>query len=269
MPASDAQSGRKGQSNLYIVGFAAAVCGVCSIAVSASAVALKARQEENKVVDRLRNVLVVTGLVEPGASPTTAEIQQTFDDNVEARIVRLQTGEYVEGIKATAYDPRKAMADPKTSRAAPVNAAKVRRLPLDGLVYLLKRGDAVDTVVLPVRGKGLWSTLHGYLALDRDTTTIRGITFYEHGETPGLGGEVDNPRWKQVWVNRKAFDTSWQPAITVIKGAAQPIDAAPHHIDGLSGATLTARGVTHLVQFWLGEHGYGPYLARLRAGSEG
>jgi len=100
--------------------------------------------------------------------------------------------------------------------------------------------------------------------MDKDTTTIRGLTFYAHGETPGLGGEVDNPRWKALWPGRKAFDENWKPDIRVIKGQAGSPETDPHHVDGLSGATLTSRGVTNLLLFWLGDQGFGPYLQQFR-----
>jgi Na+-transporting NADH:ubiquinone oxidoreductase subunit C len=123
---------------------------------------------------------------------------------------------------------------------------------------------ALEMVILPIWGKGLWSTLYGFLALDSDLRTISGITFYDHKETPGLGGEVDNPRWKSLWRGRQAFDETGEVAIEVIKGRAGPPDEDPYLVDGLTGATITSRGVGNFVQFWLGEAGYGPYLDRLR-----
>ena len=119
-------------------------------------------------------------------------------------------------------------------------------------------------VVLPVEGLGLWGTLYGFVALEGDLRTIRGLTFYEHKETPGLGGEVDNPRWKALWRDRLAFNDDRQPVIRVIKGPAGPAPDAPYSVDGLSGATITSRGVTNLLQFWLGPDALGPYLTRLR-----
>ena len=139
------------------------------------------------------------------------------------------------------------------------------RLPEKALVYQRVEDGAVRSIILPIEGKGLWSTLYGFLALAPDTTTIEGITFYEHGETPGLGGEVDNPSWKALWPGRKAYDENWRPAIEVMKGTAGPVDEDPYRVDGLSGSTLTARGVTNLVQFWLGDNGFEPYLEKLRA----
>lgn len=248
----------------YTVGFAAAVCGVCSIFVSSSAVSLKSRQEENKVLDRQEKVLSVAGLM-PDEGLSREEVKERFDNLIKPRVVNLQTGAYDESVDASAFDQRKAAADPSQSRIAPENAAKVQRLPRNALVYHVMKQGQVDTLILPIEGKGLWSTMYGFLALARDGNTVRGITFYEHGETPGLGGEVENPRWQKRWESRKAFDSAWQPQLTVIKGMAGSPAADPHRVDGLAGATLTARGVAHLVKFWLGESGFGPYLAKFRA----
>ena len=256
-------------SNAYVVGFATAVCLVCSIVVSTSAVALRERQDRNKVLDRQTNVLVVAGLLEEGQKATPQEVDQLFEDNIVIRAIDLASGEYDDSLDTVAYDQRKATKDPAVSRTAPANVAGVTRLPEKALVYQRVEDDEVTTLILPIEGKGLWSTLYGFLALAPDTTTIEGITFYEHGETPGLGGEIDNPSWKSVWVGRQAFDKDWQPAVEVIKGNAGPVEADPHRVDGISGATLTARGVSHLVRFWLGENGYEPFLENFRKeGSE-
>lgn len=256
-------------SNAYVIGFATAVCLVCSIVVSTSAVALRERQDRNKVLDRQTNVLVVAGLLDEGQKATSEEVAQLFADNILIRAIDLASGEYDESVDVAAYDQRKAVKDPATSRTAPPNLAGVARLPETALVYQRVADEEVTTLILPIEGKGLWSTLYGFLALAPDTTTIDGITFYEHGETPGLGGEIDNPSWKSVWVGRQALDENWQPAVEVIKGHAGPVGEDPYRVDGISGATLTARGVSHLVRFWLGENGYEPFLENFRKeGSE-
>ncbi len=252
-----------GRSVGYIIGFAVAVCLVCSVFVASSAVALKERQEVNKVLDRQKKVLTVVGLMKDGEKKGRAEIEKLFSENIKARIVDLDSGAYNDKLDAASYDQRKAAKDPKLGINAPDNKAGVRRIAKSVVVYHVLKGGALDTLVLPIEGKGLWSTLYGFIALDKDLKTVKGITFYEHGETPGLGGEVDNPRWKSLWAGRKAFDEGGKPAIRVVKGAAGPVDKAPHKIDGLAGATLTSNGVTYLVQFWLSEKGFGPYLAKL------
>ncbi len=252
-------------STQFTLFFAAAVCVVCAVFVAGSAVGLKDRQERNKVLDRQKKVLAVAGLMPEGESWEATKIDEVFANNIKPRIVRLSDGAYDERVDAGSFDQKRASADPATSMEAPKNAAKVVRVPNNALVYQLVRGEQVEKVILPVEGKGLWSTLYGYLAMNADGKTISGITFYQHAETPGLGGEVDNPRWKARWEGRKPFDERFQPVFQVKKGAAGSVAEDPHSVDGLSGATLTGRGVTYLIQFWLGEDGFGPYLARVRS----
>jgi len=249
-------------STLYTIGFSAAVCIVCSLLVSVSAVSLKARQEHNAQLDKQKNVLMAAGLVQPGESLTRDQVKKLFY-SVSAVIVDLKTGQETE-MDPGAFDQLKAAKDPERSVKAPSNEAGIARLPNHALVYQVLKEGKVDELVLPIEGKGLWSTLYGFLALDSDGTTIRGITFYLHGETPGLGGEVDNPKWKALWLGRRAFDESFKPKIEVIKGKAKSPAEDPYQVDGLSGATITSRGISHLVQFWLGENGFGPYLRNLR-----
>ena len=257
----------RGYSNLYIVGFAAAVCLVCAIFVSSSAVGLADEQAANKLLDRQTKILVVAGLMEEGASLTAEQVGQIFTDSIVAKAVVLETGEFADDIDTITYDQRKATRDPATSILAPANKAQVKRLAKVALVYQVVDAGKVTMHILPVEGKGLWSTLYGYMALSADLQLVQGLTFYEHGETPGLGGEVDNPRWKALWKGRKLYNAKGELAIEVIKGQAGSVADDPHRVDGLSGATITARGVSHLVKLWLGDDGFGPYLARLRSKS--
>jgi len=253
-------------STLYTIVFSAAVCVVCSLLVSTSAVSLKDRQEKNALLDKQKSVLTAAGLIQPDDKPKRDEIAKLFE-SVTAVVIDLKTGK-VTDIKPGTFNQLKATKDPAQSVKAPKNNAGIARLPNKALVYQVIKEDRVDEIVLPIEGKGLWSTLYGFLALDADGTTVRGITFYQHGETPGLGGEVDNPKWKSLWLGRKAFDENFEPKIEVIKGTAGPAADNPHKVDGLSGATITSRGVSHLVQFWLGENGFGPYLKNFRERNE-
>jgi Na+-transporting NADH:ubiquinone oxidoreductase subunit C len=253
------------RSTGYIIGFALAVCLVCSVLVSSSAVSLRDRQEANKVLDRQKKVLGVAGLIQEGQAVEDAEVQRLFGEKIKAQVVKLETGEVSTEIDAATFDQRKARNDPSMSKAAPPNDAKVLRVPAHGLVYQVVEGSEVKLLVLPVEGKGLWSTLYGYLALSPDTNTVQGITFYEHAETPGLGGEVDNPGWKKLWPGRKLRGEGDALKIEVAKGQAGPVESDPYRVDGLSGATLTSRGVTHLLRFWLGDQGWGPYLKKYKA----
>ncbi len=249
----------------YIVGFAVIVCLICALFVAGSAVSLKPRQDANVILDRQKKVLAVAGLIEEGQSLSESEIASIFETNIRQTVIDLETGELNDAIDPVSFDQQAAAADPEVSRLAPDNPAKVRRLPDQALVFEVVQDDERKALILPIEGYGLWGTLYGYLALAPDTRTIVGITFYQHKETPGLGGEVDNPRWKALWPGRLAFNERWQPAITVKKGIAGPPDQDPYQVDGLSGATITSRGVTALVRFWLGDDGFGPYLEKQRA----
>jgi len=253
-------------SNKYIVGFAGAVCVVCSIFVAGSAVALRDKQETNAIVDRQKQVLTVAGLAKAGEPLEPATVQKRFSENLVPRVVDLSTGEYVDDVEAANYDMQAAMDDPDASTEAPPNDAKVARVPNLGLIYELQGEDEqLEAVILPVQGKGLWSTLKGYLAVGADGNTVKGLTFYSHAETPGLGGEVDNPKWKALWPSRKLFGEDGKPKIEVIKGQAGKVEADPYRVDGLSGATITSRGVSHLIKFWIGHEAFGPYLDKLQA----
>ncbi len=259
------------RGNLYIVLFTTCVCGVFSVVVSLSAVTLKDRQDANRKLDRQKNVLLVAGLIQEGTRLTVEQADALFRDNIEAKLVELSSGAIIEEgaphwEDPLAYEQRRALGDPALSSRAPDNPAKVIRLPHRAVVYLVKKNETLDSVVLPVEGAGLWSTLYGFLALEADLNTVKGITFYEHAETPGLGGEIDNSGWRRSWKGKRLADEAGKHRFHVKKGIAGD---DPYAVDGLSGATLTANGVTHLVQFWLGEHGFGPFLQALSAETGG
>lgn len=255
------------ESTAYTIGFAAIVCLVCAVPIAAAAVALKPRQEQNQRIDRMSKVLSVAGLVTSDESLDASAIEARFAESVQARAIDLRTGETVDSIDTKVYDARRAARDPALSSAAPDNAARVFRLPNVSVVYEVMDADRVRAIILPIQGYGLWSTMYGFLALEADARTVSGITFYEHGETAGLGGEIENPTWQAKWVGRQAVDEAGAVRLQVIKGAAGPAADDPYRVDGLSGATITARGVTATLDFWLGPHAFGPYLNRVRGNS--
>ena len=248
----------------YNLGFAALVCFVCAVLVASAAVSLRERQEANAALEKQRNVLIAAGLASGREGLTREEVAQR-SAAIRQVVIDLATGEELPDIDPQTFDQSREAAEPSSSREAPPNTAQVERIPHRALVYQLldERGE-IRLLILPVEGAGLWSTLRGFMALDADLDTIRGITFYEHKETPGLGGEVDNPKWKALWQGRKAFDESFEPTIAVIKGRAGTAEEDPYHVDGLAGATITSRGVTNLLHFWLGENGFAAYLNRIR-----
>ncbi len=248
------------------------LCLVCSVVVSTAAVVLKPLQEENKLLDKKQNILAAAGLLVEGKSV------QTLFEQVEAKIVNIETGQFATDAElaaagitsAESFEQRKAAKDSKLGKAlTPAeDIASIKRQSQFATVYIVRNAEGqLDTLILPVHGYGLWSTLYGFLALEEDGNTVVGLGFYEHAETPGLGGEVDNPRWKAIWPGKKAYNAAGDVKLGLIKGVVDNSQAqSVHQVDGLSGATLTSRGVTNLVQFWLGENGFGPFLASVREG---
>jgi Na+-transporting NADH:ubiquinone oxidoreductase subunit C len=245
-----------------VIGVALALCVVCSVVVSTAAVQLKPAQEINKTRDLKRNILQAAGLYDASQS-----VESQFD-SISTRVVDLRTGRFTDEVDPTSFDQRSASKDPSNSAELDdeQDVAKISRREHYSLVYLVENSGAIEKIILPVRGYGLWSTLYGFVALESDANTVVGLGFYEHGETPGLGGEVDNPRWKAFWPGKQVYRDG-EVEIALAKGAVDPASTdAPWRVDGLSGATLTSRGVTNLVQFWLGEDGFQPFLANLKAG---
>lgn len=243
------------------IAVALSLCLVCSIVVSTAATLLKPKQVANKLIDKKRNIVEVAGLKDSGKS-----LEEAFQQ-IESRVVDLRTGEYAEDLDAATYDQLKASKDPAQSikLSKQEDIAQIGRRANFASVYLMREGDDISQIIIPIKGYGLWSTMFGFVALESDAKTVSAVTFYEHGETPGLGGEIENKRWQQSWIGKQAINDQGQPVLRVIKGRVNPdVTGSESHIDGLAGATLTSNGVTNLLQFWLGENGFGPYLQRLR-----
>jgi Na+-transporting NADH:ubiquinone oxidoreductase subunit C len=252
-----ARSSRDSTRNTLIV--AIGVSFVCSILVSTAAIVLRPTQQANEAAFQQTIVLQVAGLYDPAES-----VAAQFEA-IETRIVNLETGEFVD-MDPAAFDAEDAAKDPGTSVAIPAedDIAGLKRRAKYARVYLVSDGDQLSQVILPVRGKGLWSTLYGFLAVAPDGNTVRGLKFYEHAETPGLGDQIDRPSWQAQWEGLELTDDKGQPQIEVVRGTAP--EGSNYQVDGLSGATLTGRGVENLVRFWTGQQGFGPFLTRL--GSE-
>jgi len=248
-------------STAKILTVAFLLCVICSILVSAAAVGLSERQERNKVAEKKKNILMAAGLYDEDVS-----LDEQFS-TIQTRIVDLQTGEFTDDFDVANFDSRVAARDPETRLVIPEgqDLAGIKAHSRYQDVYLVMDGDTLQQVILPVYGKGLWSTMYGFISLAADMTTVVGFAFYEHGETPGLGGEIDNPNWKNLWPGKHIYDDQGNTRIEVIKGTVDRDSAnAIYQVDGLSGATLTARGVSNLLQYWMGQNGYQPLLARLK-----
>ena len=247
------------------------VCLVCAVFVSAANVMLKPTHALNRELDQKENILRAAGLLQAGSDTGIdgRSIEEIFKD-FTVRAVDLDTGEFLDDFDQKGYDAIRMAKDPAHSRALSEeeDTVTIRRRENIGLVYIKQGEQGLEKLVIPVRGYGLWGTLFGYLAIDKDLNSVSGLGFYDHKETPGLGGEVDNPVWKDKWHGIQLFNDAGAPSVRLVK-TRSPEDspAAVHEVDALSGATFTTRGVQNLINFWTGELGYGHLINNMKAQS--
>ena len=245
------------------IGVAFAVCLICSLVVSTSAVSLRDLQKENKLNDKRIKILQVADIYDPSMS-----IAEQFEE-LESKFIDFNTGltmdEY-NNFNIDDYDQILVTKDPNLSTKVPTSEdiAIIKNRENVGKIYILRdEKGSIDKLVLPIRGYGLWGTLYGYISIENDFNTVSGIEFYDHKETPGLGAEVDNPKWKAQWKGKKIYKDN-DVNLVVIKGKVEEGDSeSSYKIDGLSGATITSRGVTNMVTYWFGESGYSSLLREL------
>ncbi len=249
------------------------LCLVCSLMVCVAVVLLKPLQAKQIQNDRELSILEAAGITVSG------DISKIYAENIEARLVNLESGKYVPNDKAAKivgqdkngkalidgynFVSESKLPDSSVTIDSKMDVAKIRTRARYMPVYLVKNtvSGGYKSVILPFYGQGLWSTMYGYLAVAGDGNTIMGVKYYSHGETPGLGGEIENPKFTRQWIGKKLFDEAGAPAFAVVKNAS-----GEHQVDALSGATLTSNGVTTSVKFWTDSMGYGPYLQRIKKG---
>ena len=237
------------KGDAYIVGFAAIICVSCSLLLSAAASTLKVKQDYNVELDRKMNVLKAFGVATrdaAGKAISGAEVERIFSENIREIILDGTTGQPIEGLTSAAVSAKELAAG--------------TRLPL----YTFEENGEIQKYAFPVFGKGLWSTIYGYLALDRNLATIAGVTFYRHGETPGLGGEVEKDWFQDNFKGKRIFGDGKLIPFEVVKGTVA--DRYPqgndHAVDGISGATLTGKGVTKFINLDLEK--YEKYFTLIR-----
>ncbi len=236
------------------------ICLVCAALVSISAVGLKPLQQANKLLDKQTKILEASGLLADAGK----DIVATYNKRVEAKMIDLKTGTIIEG-DANAFDERADSRDIAKSTKPSNDLAGLNRRADRAVVYLVKNEQGqLDTIVLPIVGSGLWDLMYGFVGLAPNLNTVKSVVYSDLKETPGLGAEVLNPKWKALWPGKRMFNEQGDIAINIVKGGAKPGDI--HGVDGLSGATLTSQGVERTLHFWLGDEGYGPFIAKFRNG---
>lgn len=204
--------------------FATVLCLVCSLLLTIASTGLNAFQQENARVDRQKNILQAVGAVKPGRSYPSDEIKTLYQSAIQCISVNAE-GQVL------------------SAEAAPENA-----MPL----YLYLQEEAVTAYIVPVDSRGLWGRIYGYLALDTDGSTVTGFSVYQHAETPGLGGEIENQWFQRNFVGKRIVDASGEfVSIKIAKGAVKNVirqDLQPNYVDGISGATMTGKFLTEGLQ---------------------
>ena len=229
-------------------------CIACAVVVSFTAVSVRFEQNLNKENEKKEKILAAAGI-------STTSVKEEFE-KIKTLYVDFQSNELVS--VEDSYDHIKASMSLEGSSLVPKEddiAILKRRENIAPLYVWYDSENKIQKVVLPIRGYGLWGTLYGYLSLDSDLNTIKGIEYYDHKETPGLGGEVDNPAWKSDWNGKKVYSDEGNVMLYVTKGPS----TNDYEIDGISGATLTSNGVTNMIKYWLGSDGFGPVLQKSRS----
>ncbi|MBL4742816.1 MAG: Na(+)-translocating NADH-quinone reductase subunit C [Idiomarina sp.] len=250
----------KNESLGKTIGVVLALCLVCSILVAGSAVALKPMQEKNAALAMQRHILNAAGILEAGM-----DIPSVYDERIKAHVVSLEDYQVVQDKDPKDFDNRKAAGDPETSTKLDKSTDIAGLGTMENMteVYLVmdENGNR-NGAVLHIRGQGLWGTMYGLISLEDDMSTVRGVHFYEHSETPGLGGEITTPAWVKTWEGKELYGDDGKVKFDLVKGGA----SNEHEVDALSGATLTSNGVDATIDFWMSEKAYGPLLDKLRKG---
>ncbi len=265
-------------SNKFVVVFQTAVCVVLAILLAGAYNGLSESIAANQEFDKQRNILKAVGLWNPAeeAGKPRKELEDLFKNRMRSEILEVKRGEVDVEVKRAGVvstekvvkvlDVVKTDHDIKDfanlMREEGKKPAAERKEYVPFYVRVDDKG-ADEAYCIPISGYGLWSTLYGFLALQANCRNVVGITFYDHKETPGLGGEVDNPSWQAQWVDKCVRgDDGMLTGVNVKKGGAAPDD--PHAVDGLSGATITGDGVTRFVMSDL--QTYEPYFKKLLNG---
>ena len=252
------------ESAARTVGVAVLVALICSLLVSAVVYLLRPYELAYSALERNRAILEAAGLVMPGEQVSESELVSRFVE-LDARVVDLANGTFTEDLDPVTYDYRAAFDDAAMREPIP-DIEDIGRLgfrPRYMTVYLVVADDGrIETLVLPLFARGMWSTIYGFLALRGDFRTIAGVAFYEHGETPGIGDRIEAPEWLSTWVGKRLYGPD--DAVRFRIGAASPDVANEYRVDSITGATMTVTGVGDGIRYWLSDHGYGRLLRSLR-----
>ena len=226
------------RNNSYTLIFTSCVTIVLGIIIATTADNLRERQKTNEELDIKKNILYALGYKQNIDNPWTNKIVESLYNNSINEI-------YLDH-KGTVYQKQE----------------DIEKNPLK--IYQRMDNGLITGYAIPIEGKGLWGTMYGYFAIEPDAVTVKGITFYRHKETPGLGGEVDKEWFKNNFIGKRLVDNDGKlVSIEVIKGFVSDKDPEAYRkVDGISGATITGKGVTTFLKKDLNK--YEPYFKKIR-----
>jgi Na+-transporting NADH:ubiquinone oxidoreductase subunit C len=222
------------QSNGYIIMYATMLTVVCGVLLAVASEGLKPLQQANVELDEKRSILSSVFTLQKGD-----DVAAIYEKRVKAYVVDAQ-GKVVEGKKAEEVDIVEEYKKPADQRLLPVYEIVSENDP-----------NTIDSYVLPVYGYGLWDNIWGFVALDKDLNTVKGVRYEHAGETPGLGARIATEEVQQRYVGKKISDGSQIIAVQMMKGEGNDYSDSPHKVDGLSGATITAKGLNNMLTEYL------------------
>lgn len=231
----------------YTFVFAFVVCVVCGLVLSFVAQSLRARQEFNAALEVKRSILQAARLVSGAQQKVSLQqIDSLFGQNI--RSVRVDSRGGIQDLYGSQ--------DQKPSQEG-------------NPLYIYHEQDRPVAYIFPVEGSGLWGQIHGFLALEADGITVRGLAFSSHSETPGLGGEIEKESFLGAFHGKKIWEeeTRQLVSVTIAKGRAVErvgSERLPYYVDGISGATLTGDFINVFLKDTLLR--YEPFFSRIRAG---
>ena len=241
-----------------VLGVAVIVALICAVTVSITTVVLRPYQEAHLEAERQARMAAMLDTL-PGMRDL---MEAAGVDSLTTRLVDLETGTFLNDVDPADFDHRAAATDPELSVAipAPEDVAWLRTRAAYAPVHFLEGDGTLHLIVLPISGTGYQSTIQAMVALEADLNTIAGLTITEQGETPGLGSRIEDSAWQAQWPGKEIADADGEIVISVVRGQA----SGPHEVDGITGATRTSSGIGNMLTYWFGDHGYGPFLDRLR-----
>lgn len=247
-------------SQTKTIAMAFVVSATAALFVSIAAVSLQPLINANKLAERQAKLDEMIASL-PGLAEVLAESNAETLDTV---IVDLTTGLADDSLDVATFDMAAIAADPATSivLSDEQDIAGIKTRPNFAQIYVLKSGDALELVILPIYAAGYQSQINAYLALKGDLNTVAALVITEQGETPGLGAKIAEPAWQALWPGKEITDADGTVKLAVVRGGA----SSTFEVDGITGATRTSSAVSAMIGFWMGPQGYAKVLFALRNG---